>query len=159
MFEVNIYLETSLKGPVVKDGWYAAVLEYKSKSGKTTTREDFEWQKDATYHRQALCALLKSLKRLNASCIVNVYTDCIYLKNGIDEHLKMWKSNGWINGKGNTIKNAQEWQEIATLISGHKIKVHWEKRNSYTEWMMEEAKKRFKSVKDSVNTESKRIWR
>ena len=159
MFEVNIYLETSLKGPVVKDGWYAAVLEYKSKSGKTTTREDFEWQKDATYHRQALCALLKSLKRLNASCIVNVYTDCIYLKNGIDEHLKMWKSNGWINGKGNTIKNAQEWQEIATLISGHKIKVHWEKRNSYTEWMMEEAKNRFKSVKDSVNTESKRIWR
>lgn len=31
MFEVNIYLETSLKGPIVKDGWYAAVLEYKSK--------------------------------------------------------------------------------------------------------------------------------
>jgi ribonuclease HI len=159
MFEVNIYLETSLKGPVIKDGWYAAVLEYKSKGGKITTREDFEWQKDTTYHRQSVCAFLKSLKRLNASCIVNVYTDSVYLKNGIEDHLKMWKSNGWINGKGNIIKNAQEWQEISKLIAGHKIRVHREKRHEYTEWMMEEAKKRFKNAGTSVNTERERIWR
>ena len=159
MFEVNIYLETSLKGPIVRDGWYAAVLEYKSKSGKTTTREDFEWQTQTTYHRQSVCALLKSLKRLNANCIVNVYTDCVYLKNGIENYLSRWKSNGWINEKGNIIKNAQEWKEIATLISSHKITIHREKRHPYTEWMMEEAKKRFKNAGDSVNTECERIWR
>ena len=153
MFEVNIYLETSLKGPAVKDGWCAAVLEYTSKCGKTITREDFVWENQTTYHRQSLCAFLKALKRLNASCNVNVYTDCIYLKNGIDSHLKTWKSNGWINGKGNTIKNVEEWREIAKLIGGHKIKVHWGKRHSYTEWINEEAKRRFKNAGDSVNTE------
>ena len=153
VFEVNIYLETLLKGPVVKDGWYAAVLEYKSKSGKTTTREDFEWQKDTTYHRQILCAFLKSLKRLNASCIVNIYSDSIYLKNGIEKNLSTWKSNGYINAKGEQIKNIQEWKEIAKLISGHKIKFHVSKRHTYTIQMMEEAKKRFKNAGDSVNTE------
>ena len=156
MFTVNIYLETSLKGPVVRDGWYAAVLEFKSKSDKTVTREDFEMQKATTYHRQAVCAFLKSLKRLNASCIVNVYTDSIYLKNGLEGNLKMWKTNGWINAKGETIRNDQEWKEIAKLISGHKIKVHWVKRHDYTVWMMEEAKKRFKNAGDSVNTERER---
>lgn len=69
----------------------------------------------------------------------------------------MWKSNGWINGKGNTIRNAQEWKEIATLISGHKIKIHQKRRHEYTEWMMEEAKKRFKNAGDSVNTKCERI--
>ena len=153
MFEVNIYLETSLKGPVVRDGWYAAVLEFTTKSNKTITREDFEMQKATTYHRQCVCALLKSLKRLNASCTVNVYTDSVYLKNGVEEYIKMWKSNGWINAKGDVIKNAKEWQEIAKLISGQKIIFHWVKRHAYTEWMMEEAKRRFKNAGDSVNTE------
>ncbi len=159
MFEVNIYLETSLKGPLVRDGWYAAILEYTSKTNKKTTREDYEWQTQTTYHRQTVCAFLKSLKRLNTNCIVNIYTDSVYLKNGIEDHLKMWKSNGWINGKGETIKNVQEWKEIARLISSHKIIVHREKRHSYTEQMMEEAKKRFKNAGDSVNTECERIWR
>lgn len=153
MFEVNIYIETSIKGPVVRDGWYAAVLEFTTKSKKTITREDFEMQTATTYHRQSVCAFLKSLKRLNASCTVNVYTDSIYLKNGIEEHIKMWKRNGWINAKGNEIKNAQEWKEIAKLISGQKIIVHWVKRHEYTEWMMEEAKKRFENGAASVNTE------
>ena len=158
MFEVNIYLETSLKGPLVKDGWYAAVLEYTSKGGKTITREDFVWENQTTCHRQNLCAFIKALKRLNASCTVNVYTDSIYLKNGIDSHLKMWKSNGWINGKGNVVKNVEEWKEISKLIVGHKIKVHWEKRHSYTEWMNEEAKRRLKTGETPVNTECEGCW-
>ena len=116
MFEVNIHIETSLKGPVVKDGWYAAVLEFTTKSKKTITREDFEMQTATTYHRQSVCAFLKSLKRLNANCTVNVYTDSIYLKNGVEEHIKMWKSNGWINAKGNEIKNAKEWKDTVTAL-------------------------------------------
>lgn len=152
MFEVNIYLETSLKGPVVRDGWYAAVVEFKTKSNKTVTREDFEMQQSTTYHRQCICALIKALERLNSSCYVNVYTDSIYLKNGIDGQIKMWESNGWINAKGNEIKNAREWKKLAKLISGHKMKAHWVKRHEYTEWMMSEAKRRFKSDGDSVNT-------
>lgn len=139
MFRVNIYLETSLKGPLVRDGWYAAVLEYTSKSKKTITREDFGKQSNTTYHRQAVCALIESLKRLNASCIVNIYSDSIYLKNGIEENLKTWKANGWINAKGEPIKNIQEWKEVARLISGHKVRFHKVKRHIYSAWMLQEA--------------------
>lgn len=170
MFEVNIYLETSLKGPVTRDGWCASVLEYTSKAGKTETREDFQVQKDTTYHRQSVCAFLKALKRLNASCTVNVYMDSVYLRNGVEDYIKMWKSNGWINAKGDVIKNAREWQEIAKLISGQKIIFHTVKSHKYTLWMMQTAKgypvgqfesknKAVKTEGDSVNTECERIWR
>lgn len=49
MFEVKIYIETSLKGPLRAgegEGWYAAVVEYRKKDGEIETREDFvrdEW--------------------------------------------------------------------------------------------------------------------
>ena len=43
MFEVNIYLETSLKGPGTRAGWYAAVVEYQTKHNGTKTREIFEY--------------------------------------------------------------------------------------------------------------------
>ena len=145
MFEVNIYLETSLKGPVTKDGWHAAVLEFVKKDGNITTREDFERETSTTYHRQCLRALIKALTRLNASCIVHIYSDSVYVENGI-------------------MKNLQEWKEIASLTSAQKVIFHREKRNAYSAWMQQEAKtygfgvfeSTNKAVRDSVNTEYER---
>lgn len=140
MFEVNIYLETSLKGPVTKDGWHAAVLEYTSKAGKTETREDFERETSTTYHRQCLRALIKALKRLNASCVVNIHSDSVYVESGITKNLKRWKSNGFLSADGEQLKNINEWKEIAKLINAHKVQFHREKRNVYSAWMMNRAK-------------------
>ena len=164
MFEVNIYLETSLKGPVTKDGWHAAVLEYITKDEKSETREDFERETSTTYHRQCLRALIKALKRLNASCCVNIYSDSVYVESGLINNLKRWKSNGFISADGNTLKNVDEWKEIAKLTSGHKIQFHRQKRNAYSSWMMERAKSypfgcfesKNKAVKNIENTECER---
>lgn len=164
MFEVNIYLETSLKGPVTKDGWHAAVLEFVKKDGNTTTREDFERETSTTYHRQCLRALIKALKRLNASCIVHIYSDSVYVENGIMKNLKRWKSNGFLGADGESLKNVQEWKEIASLTSAQKLIFHREKRNAYSAWMQQEAKTYGfgvfesidKAVRDSVNTECER---
>lgn len=164
MFEVNIYLETSLKGPVTKDGWCGAVLEYITRDGKTETREDFEKETSTTYHRQCLRALIKSLKRLNVSCYVNIHTDSVYIESGINKNLKRWKSNGFISADGDPVKNVNEWKEIAKLISGHKVQFHREKRNAYSVWMQRTAKilqtdvfeSRNKAVKNLENTECAR---
>ncbi len=164
MFEVNIYLETSLKGPVTKDGWHAAVLEFVQKGGKIITREDFERETSTTYHRQCLRALIKSLRRLNASCIVHIYSDSVYMENGIIRNLSRWKSNGFLSADGELLKNKQEWQEIAKLTSAQKVMFHRVKRNVYSAWMQQEAKtygfgvfeSENKAVRDSVNTECER---
>lgn len=161
MFEVNIYLETSLKGPVTKTGWHAAVLECTKRNGKTETREDFERETSTTYHRQSLRALIKALKRLNASCTVNIYSDSVYLESGIKTNLKRWKANGFISADGAPLKNLEEWKEIARLISGHKILFHREKRNAYSTWMQRQAKSipfgvlssENKAIKNLENTE------
>ena len=70
MFEVKIFIETSLKGPLRTGegaGWYAAVAEYRRKNGEIETREVFVCEEKTTYHKSTLSALLKVLKILNKS--------------------------------------------------------------------------------------------
>ncbi len=153
MFEVNIYLETSLKGPGNRKGWHASVLEYIDRSQHAVTRADYVLEERTTYNKSALCALIKSLKRLNASCFVNIYTDSQYLKNGVENHLSVWKENDFMNAKGNPIKNRNEWKETAKLLSGHKIKFRMTRRHRYTQVMQDEAKVRFESEKNLEKTE------
>lgn len=139
MFEVNIYLETSLKGPGTRKGWYGAVLEF-IKQGKSITREDFAFEKETTYHKSILCALTKSLKRLNTSCHINIYTDSVFVKNSIENNLERWRENGYQNIKGEPIKNQEEWCEVGRLLSAHKIEFRITKRHAYSVWMREQAK-------------------
>lgn len=149
MFEVNIYLETSLKGPGTRKGWYAAVVEYIGKDKKAVTREDFEWKKETTYHKSVLCALEKSLKRLNASCFLKIYTDSVFVKNSVETNLERWKSNGFTNAKGEPIKNQEEWRELAKLLGGHKVEFRITKRHAYSVWMRNQAQERFKNVENT----------
>ena len=153
MFTVSIYLETSIKGPSVKDGWYAAVIEYVNKNRKAEIREDYVLEKVTTYHKSILCALIKALKRLNASCELKIYTDSIFLKRNVENNIEMWKKNGFLNAKGEPIKNKDEWKEVAKLLAGHKVEFRITNRHLYSMRMIEEAKRRTENTRDSVNTE------
>lgn len=153
MFEVSIYLETQLKGPGTRKGWYASILEYIDRDRHAVTRADYVMEEQTTYNRSELCALINSLKRLNASCLVNIYTDSQYLKNGVENHLLVWKKNGFLNAKGEAIKNQEEWREAAKLLSGQKVKFRMTKRHLYTQIMQDEAKRRFQSDKNVEKTE------
>lgn len=144
MFEVNIYIETSLKGPGIRKGWYAAVVEYKTKNHGIQTREDFVMEEETTFHKSALRALIKSLKRLNTSCNLTIHTDSMHLVNSYDHHLHIWEENNFLNAKNQPVKNQEEWKTVSRLLKGHKVLFVYEKNHAYTLWMIEEAKKRLK---------------
>lgn len=155
MFEVNIYLETSLKGPGTRPGWYAAVVEYQTKHSGTKTREVFKHNEAITYHKSALLAFIESLKILNKECNLTIYTDSIYLSSSFTNHLEKWEENGYKNARGEDIKNQTEWQQISKLGKKHNVTFVRIKRHPYSLWMMEEAKKRLKIVENYVkNTEN-----
>ena len=157
MFEVKIYIETSLKGPLRAgegEGWYAAVVEYRKKDGEIETREDFVRDKKTTYHKSVLCAFLKSLKRLNKECVLEVHTDSTFLNNNCKNgNLEMWKTNGWKTIKGENVAHKELWQQISTELDKHKVEFVWERRNEYSKWMMEQAKIRLKSPTNAEKSE------
>lgn len=138
MYKVDIYLETSLKGPGTRRGWYAAVIECTKKDNSVYWKGDFAQEESITYHKSVLLALLKSLNRLNASSDLTIHTDSYYLITNIEQgHLERWSKNGFLNIKGEPIKNQNEWKEVARLLKGHKVSFCYEKRNKYSAKMHE----------------------
>ena len=155
MFEVNIYLETSMKGPGTRKGWYAAVIEYHTKKHGTQTREVFRQETEITYHKSVLLGFLEALKILNKECILTVYTDSVYLVSSFNNHLNRWEQNGYKNAKDEAIKNQSEWKQITMLRKQHEIQFAYTKRHCYSSWISSEAEKRLKTVENSVeNTEN-----
>lgn len=79
MQTVKIYIETSFKGPLVKDGKYAAVLVTTGRDRVyelTVTGEEGE----TTFNRCTLLAAIRALQRINRRCHVIIFTDNLYVK-------------------------------------------------------------------------------
>ena len=69
MKTVKIYIETTMKGPGVRDGKYAAALIFERDEGDFTRTLTGE-EKETTFNRSTLIAAIESLKRLNQKCHV-----------------------------------------------------------------------------------------
>ncbi len=137
MKSVKIYIGTQLKGPCVKDGRYAAVVEYISRAGPVT-REVSGMEEGTTYYRSVLLAIVKSLKILNVACSVTIYTDCVFVKNTVERgNPEAWKRAEWMKPDGEEVKNKELWQQFAELQKVHEIGFRFSKHNDYSKKLRE----------------------
>ena len=136
MYEVKIYIKTSLAGPGIKTGSWSAILECQTKKGPATKGIRGK-EEDTTYYRSVLLAIVESLKTLNTSCVITIYTDCIFVKNMIEgEKPEQWRRAEWKKPSGEEIKNKDLWQQYQELTEKHKIEVRFSKHNDYKEELM-----------------------
>ncbi len=143
--EVKIYIETTLGGPCVKDGWYAALLEYRTKKGPATV-----WftgmEEKTTYYRSVLLAIIYALRKLKP-CRAVIYTRCSYIL-GIYDHgtLEGWSRVEWKKPTGEDVKNKDLWQqfldEVNRLGGKDKITFQFSKHHDYKDFLMKKIQKR-----------------
>lgn len=137
MKEVKIYIKTSLRGPSIRDGCYAAVVEYIAKSG-AVIRKIHGKEKNTTYHRSVLIAAVESLKILNVPCDVTVYTDCIFIKNTVERGSpEAWRRSEWKRAAGGEVKNKELWQQFTEEMDKHKIGFRFSKHCVYSDLLDE----------------------
>lgn len=137
MKEVKIYIKTSLQGPSIKDGRYAAIVEYIAKSG-AVTREICGGEKNTTYHRSVLIAAIESLKILNIPCNVTIYTDCIFIKNTVERGSpEAWRRSEWKRAAGGEVKNKELWKQFTEEMDKHKIGFRFSKHCVYSDQLRE----------------------
>lgn len=111
MKEVKIYIETSLAGPCVKDGWYAAVLECQTAKGPAT-KGFVGMEEKTTYNRSTLLAVVKALQKLKP-CQVLIYTNCAFIINTFENgRLEDWRRSEWHKASGEEVKNKELWQQF-----------------------------------------------
>ena len=78
--------------------------------------------------RMELMAPISALESLNrAPMTVRLYTDSIYVRDGITKWLPRWKANGWQTAARQPVKNVDLWQRLDAVVSRHDVQWHWVK--------------------------------
>lgn len=117
---VNIYIETSFRGPAVRRAAGAWIVEYMSSTGKPVTRGGILYVDSTTENDLALHLVSKAFSILTKTCCAVVYTECGHILRTMQNHwLWQWRKNGWINARGKMVRNAEAWNKCADLIEKH----------------------------------------
>jgi ribonuclease HI len=82
---------------------------------------------DTTNNRMELMAAISALSALKEPCEVDLYTDSVYVRDGISGWIEGWKRNGWKTAAKKPVKNAELWQLLDEARKPHKVNWHWVK--------------------------------
>lgn len=135
MKKVEIYIETTIKGPVVKDGKYAAALVFTKSTGESEDRFVKGEEPDTTFNRSILLAMIQALEKFTEACHITFHMGNFYVKNMVEAgNPEKWKRAEWRRTQGKEVQNKDLW-ELYLEKSGkfdHKIEFAWSKAHEYT---------------------------
>lgn len=121
---VEVFTDGACKGNPGPGGW-GVLLRY---NGQEKTLKGAEAQ--TTNNRMELMAAIQALQTLTRPCLVNLYTDSQYVRQGMMGWIVKWKKTGWKNAKKEPVKNVDLWQQLDLLAAKHTISWHWVKGHS-----------------------------
>lgn len=118
--EVNLYIESTFKGPARRDGRVMYILECRKSNGTPYIVKEIITCEASTENQANLTAIITALKRFNKPCLIRVFTRCEHILNTIQNgwHL-VWQKNDWCNSKGRPVKNAGLWEEMLKQLGRH----------------------------------------
>jgi len=117
--KIEIYTDGACSGNPGPGGW-GAILRFQGKE-----KELSGGQRDTTNNQMELQAAIEGLRALKESCLVDLYTDSQYLRQGITQWIHNWKRNGWKTSDKKPVKNKNLWVELDELVQRHKVNWHW----------------------------------
>ena len=103
-------------------GGWGVVLKFGSRE-----RELCGGESDTTNNRMELTAAIRALEALKEPCAVDLYTDSVYVKNGITKWLPGWRARGWRTASRKPVKNQDLWEALEEAANGHRVEWHWVK--------------------------------
>ena len=116
--QVTVYTDGGAKpNPGGPGGWAALLI-----SGEHQ-RELSGAEPATTNNRMELTAAIMALEALHEPCLVTLYTDSQYLKNGITLWLPGWLRKGWKTSARKPVKNQDLWQRLHAACQNHEV--HW----------------------------------
>lgn len=126
--QVDIHTDGACSGNPGPGGWGAVVcyltLESDLNGGEAQT----------TNNRMEMMGAIEALKKLPFRTKVNLYTDSMYLRDGVTRWMINWKKNGWLTSDKKPVKNQDLWSELDRLLIAHDITWHWVKGHAGNEF-------------------------
>ena len=129
--KINIYTDGACVGNPGPGGWAAIIIKENIK------KELFGGEKLTTNNRMELTAAIRGLeyclseeeKQLSLKEI-KIYTDSIYLKEGITVWIEKWEKNNWKTSDKKNVKNIDLWKKLKELTKSIQVEWCWIKGHS-----------------------------
>jgi len=121
---IEIYTDGACSGNPGKGGWGAILLYREHK------KEISGYLAHTTNNQMELMAVIEALKIVKKTIEIIIYTDSVYVKDGITKWIINWKKNGWKTANKKPVKNLELWQELDSLAANHQITWKWVKGHS-----------------------------
>jgi len=116
---VTIYTDGACSGNPGPGGW-AALLLFKGREKELSGGEAL-----TTNNRMELTAAIKALEALSRPCAVDLYTDSQYVRLGVTQWIKGWKTRGWKTADRKPVKNEDLWRALDAAQSRHEVTFRW----------------------------------
>ena len=127
---IEIYTDGACSGNPGPGGWSAIIL-YNNKKDIIAGFDE-----NTTNNRMEMLAAIKAILEIKNKSKIKIFTDSVYLKNGITELIHNWKKNNWTNSSKKSVLNQDLWKKLDNLNSYHDIEWVWIKghnNNKYNE--------------------------
>ena len=114
-----IFTDGACRGNPGPGGW-GALLKYGD-----TKKELSGGELETTNNRMEMMAAIKALESLNRPIQVELYTDSVYVKDGITKWINGWKARNWKTANKKPVKNIDLWRRLERAMEPHLIDWHW----------------------------------
>ena len=121
MSKVVIFTDGACSGNPGPGGW-GALLRYGD-----TEKELSGGELETTNNRMEMMAAIKALESLKRPVQVELYTDSVYVRDGITKWIQGWKARGWKTANKKPVKNIDLWQRLEHAMKSHSVDWHWVK--------------------------------
>lgn len=101
-------------------GGYGIVM-----SGGGFRREISGSEPATTNNRMEMLAAIRALEELRQPSSVVLYTDSVYLRDGITKWIHGWLAKGWKTSTGSPVKNIDLWQRLHEQDGIHRVDWRW----------------------------------
>ena len=129
--EIKIYTDGACVGNPGPGGWAAIII------AENIKKEIFGGEKMTTNNRMELTAAIKALeycllqnKKSLLTSHIKIFTDSLYLKEGITVWINNWEKNNWKTTDRKTVKNHDLWKKLKKLTQSRKIDWFWVRGHS-----------------------------
>ncbi|MDG2187862.1 MAG: ribonuclease HI [Hyphomicrobiales bacterium] len=118
---VEIYTDGACSGNPGIGGWGVYLIYGDNK--KEISGSEY----NTTNNRMELKAAIEGLNALKRPSNIIIYTDSVYLKDGITKWIFNWQKNDWKNSNKKDVKNKDLWISLIGSAEMHQIEWKWVK--------------------------------
>ena len=138
MDRIDIYALTNIRGIGKSSGAFIWLFEFMTSKG-VVTRNEKKSVVNVTARIAELMALIKALERITKPCEIMIHVSNSNLAKTLENGwIHTWAETGFINAKGEQMKDAALWQQFYDLFKQHTFLGVTCERHTYTSWMKTE---------------------